>query len=282
MVTVAELHKEIKQLFDVHGIYQGEVHFIFEEVTGHKLAKLLINPDAVLNGNHVKRIREIADRRITHYPLQYLFGKWEFYGLPMYVGEGVLIPRDDSETLVDAVFDRYRSQAGLCVADLCSGSGCIAITLAKGLENAKISAVELSDRALPYLAENAKLNGVEIDIIKGDVLESTNGLSDLDFIVCNPPYLDDDDMSNMQKEVTYEPKDALYGGRDGLDFYRAITKLWKDALKDGGMLFYEIGIFQDESVSQILHENGFTDIRTASDVCGIKRVVYGKKFENSK
>lgn len=220
---------------------------------------------------------QIAKRRAAHEPLQYLLGTWEFYGLRLYVGKGVLIPRADTETLVDAVLERYRGRKNLRIADLCSGSGCIALALRQHLPNAEITGIENSGTAREYALRNAAYTGLPVPFVQGDVLcpETAAQYRDLDVIVSNPPYLTADDMAHLQAEVRHEPALALAGGKDGLRFYEGITPLWRDALKKGGMLVYEVGIGQADAVSAILSENGFTYTEKIRDLNGVERVVMG-------
>lgn len=222
---------------------------------------------------------ETAQRRAAHEPLQYLLGKWEFYGLTLTVGRGVLIPRADTETLVEAVLTRLRGTTAPRIADLCTGSGCIALALKSQRADASVCGVELSTEALGYAAENRSLLGLEVQLVQADVLKAQTAaqLHGLDCIVCNPPYLTAEDMQHLQQEVQYEPASALDGGTDGLHFYREIARLWRDALKQGGILAFEVGIYQADAVSAILRENGFVCIEAVRDLNGIERAVIGTK-----
>lgn len=223
---------------------------------------------------------ELLERRLTGYPLQYLLGEWEFFGLPFEVGEGVLIPRQDTETLAELARDILSERAPdeRRVADLCAGSGCIGITLAV-LCNAEVAAVELSEAAFGYLERNIALNGAgnRVRAIRGDVLdEHADHPGEFDLIVSNPPYLNDTDMDNLQAEVTYEPRMALYGGLDGLDFYRKMLSVWTKRLKYNGVFAVEIGLGQERGVSAIFADNGLS-AECIKDTRGIYRVVYGVK-----
>ena len=221
----------------------------------------------------------VAHRRAQHEPLQYLLNYWEFYGLPFQVGEGVLSPRQDTETLVDAVLSRISGRMGLCAADLCTGSGCIALALKSQRNDLQITGIELSDDALRYAQENAARLGLDVRMQKGDVLDAQTAAQfhDLDLIVCNPPYLTAEDMQHLQPEVAHEPAAALFGGEDGLNYYRQITALWKDALRSGGMLCYEAGMGQAEDVAAIMRGHGFAEIGIIPDPAGIGRVILGYK-----
>lgn len=229
-----------------------------------------------------------AGKRSKGYPLQYLLDHWEFYGLPMKTGEGVLIPRADTETLVDTVIEYYKeNKCSRRILDLCSGSGCIAIALEKNISGAEVTAVENSSDAMPYLVKNAGINKAKIRIIKGDVMNGSlleNFADNNDpgeyirfgCIVSNPPYLTDREMAQLQTEVTYEPSYALSGGYDGLKFYRCISLLWKEVLDDGGLMAFEIGSEQGAAVKEIMEQNGFEDIKVIKDTQGLDRVVCGK------
>ena len=230
--------------------------------------------------NSVKlAFEELCGRRENGEPLQYLLGEWEFYGIPIKVGKGVLIPRQDTETLVELAVNKYKKLDNLVIADLCSGSGCIALALEKYLRCMEVYAVEKSEAAAGYLRENVKMNGSAVKLVMGDVLESScaESIPECDLIVCNPPYLKAEDMERLQMEVTHEPSEALFGGDDGLDFYRDVTRIWKSRLKVGGMLIYEIGIGQEDDVMQIMVQHGFENVRCKPDPCGIMRCVVGTK-----
>ena len=235
----------------------------------------LFRPAEEVSAEDEKTIRQLTERRSSGYPLQYLLGEWEFYGYPFRLSEDVLIPRPDTETLIENVLEICRRQGMRSpkIADLCSGSGCIAITLKKELPLAEVSAVELSDGALDMIKENASLNDAYIRIIKGDVLkkETADMFRDMDIIVSNPPYVTAKEMAELQQEVRYEPEMALYGGEDGLDFYRTMTALWKNSLADGGWLVYEYGDGQQNEVENILNHNDFYNITLSRDLAGIFR-----------
>jgi len=279
-VTAPELYFHAKKIFECNNIESAsfEAMCILEHVFGKKLSVLLLEKPTA-SEEQKNTVNNLAYRRICGYPLQYLLGKWEFFGLPFYVGEGVLIPRQDTETLVETVL-KIKLPENPKILDLCSGSGCIGVSLALNIKNADVTAVEISDKAAEYIKKNAELNNTDLNIVKDDVLSEKTAeiFSGIDAIVCNPPYLTADDMKSLQKEVTFEPETALFGGKDGLDFYRNITKLWKDCLKSGGILAYEIGMGQEDAVMKILEENNFINIEMTEDLSGIIRVVRGEKI----
>lgn len=240
--------------------------------------KLLTEPNGSVSAETESAVRGMLERRLSGYPLQYLLGEWEFFGLTFPVGEGVLIPRQDTEILAELARDFLleRSPDERKTLDLCAGSGCIGVTLAK-LCGAEVKCVELSENAFGYLERGIKLNGVErlVTAVRGDVTDSEFAKrlgGEYDVIVSNPPYLTETDMKNLQTEVTHEPRMALYGGMDGLDFYREMLAIWTKRLKIGGMFAVEIGINQERGVMEIFEENGL-NADCIKDTRGIYRVV---------
>ena len=277
-----------KQLYDIccgilkdNGIedYEFDTLCIFQDILHDRHP--LFRPAEEVGAEDEKTIRDLTGRRSKGYPLQYLLGEWEFYGYPFRLNENVLIPRPDTETLIENVLEICRRQGMKSpkIADLCSGSGCIAVTLKKELPLAEVYAVELSEGAADIIKENAALNGADISIVRGDVLSSeTAGMfRDLDIIVSNPPYVTAKEMAELQKEVRYEPEMALYGGEDGLDFYRTMTGLWKASLSMNGWLLYEYGDGQHDDVKKILTENDFDNITLTRDLAGIYRTASAQK-----
>ncbi len=244
--------------------------------------KLLTEPNGSVSAETESTVRGMTGQRLSGYPLQYLLGEWEFFGLTFPVGEGVLIPRQDTEILAELARDFLleRSPTERNTLDLCAGTGCIGVTLAK-LCGAEVKCVELSESAFGYLKRGIELNGVErlVTAVRGDVTDSefTEKLGGkYDLIVSNPPYLTETDMRNLQTEVTHEPRMALYGGRDGLDFYRKMLAIWTKRLKVGGMFAVEIGINQERGVMEIFEENGL-NADCIKDTQGIYRIVYAIK-----
>lgn len=226
----------------------------------------------------VKRAEVMLEKRLGGVPLQYILGEWEFFGLPFKVGCGVLIPRPDTEIVAETALKLLKKIKAPLVADICAGSGCIGITLAKH-GDAKVSFLEKSREAIGFLNENLILNGVDGTVIECDVLECPDfGTPDtLDLIVCNPPYIKSEIIPTLSREVLNEPEMALDGGKDGLVFYREIAKKAVSALKNGGHLVFEIGFDQAKDVEEILRLNGFTDIHTVKDYGGNDRAVYGTR-----
>lgn len=268
--------------------FEFECRCIFEDIMGIDSLGLVIHGEDLADETKLKRALELTERRVNGEPLQYLLGEWEFYGMPFKVGEGVLIPRPDTEILVDTVLDFFIKAGNKSpeIVDLCSGSGCIATAIQKNMPMSKVTAIELSSEAFPYLVENIRRNGVDVKIMKGDVLngDMLRNFADpddygeyrkVDCIVSNPPYLTEKEMGELQTEVRCEPQTALYGGTDGLKFYRVIACLWKEILAMGGLIAFEIGFEQGEAVADILKKSGYSDIKIIKDLGGNDRVVIG-------
>ena len=221
----------------------------------------------------------MAHRRASGEPIQYILGSWSFMGRDYKVGEGVLIPRDDTEVVVTEALKLCESTLDPVIVDLCAGSGIIAITLAKELPNATVYAVEKSDTAFPYLTENIRHNQAIIHAIHADLQDCVSDFKDgsLDMIVSNPPYIRSAEIADLQQEVQYEPRLALDGGEDGYDFYKMIITLWTPKLKMGGAIAFEIGEGQFDAIAEMLKNAGYADISGTPDIQNITRAVTAKK-----
>ncbi|MCH5207454.1 MAG: peptide chain release factor N(5)-glutamine methyltransferase [Oscillospiraceae bacterium] len=248
------------------------------ELSGIPRMKVITDPRGQVSEEAADNARAYLERRLSGEPLQYILGEWEFYGLPFKVGKGVLIPRQDTELLVDITKEFLNNfPGGESVLDLCAGSGCIGISLAKYC-NAEAVLVEKSPEAFEYLRRNIALNGVEekCRAVLGDCLDEYSEYGEFSAIVSNPPYLTISDMKNLQREVRFEPEIALYGGDDGLDFYRRLLKVHAKNVKKNGLFAVEIGIGEEKPVMEIFRENGL-EPSCEKDLNGIYRVVYAVK-----
>lgn len=223
-------------------------------------------------------VNAYINRRLNGVPVQYIIGKCEFMSLDFLVNKDVLIPRADTEILVEAIIQRYQStKKPVRILDIGCGSGCIGVSLAKYLENALITEVDISRLALNISKINAQRNNVD-NQISYELCDITKGMPDLGFIpdciVSNPPYIKNEDLKSLQTEVVHhEPLTALDGGVDGLDFYRCIIK--SAELTDGGILAFEVGIGQSNEVAGMMSRAGYSDIEIIPDLAGIDRVVIG-------
>lgn len=251
-----------------------EARLLIDGVTGMNRASQIANSNSEISGEIQEKLISMAQKRAEHLPLQYILGKWSFMGFELKVGEGVLIPRDDTEVLVGLCLDYLKNSNGKTALDLCAGSGVVSVALDK-LANADVTAVELSDKAYNFLLENIK--GTNIKPHKGDIFECYRDFEakSFDLIASNPPYIKTDEIEALQTEVGYEPKTALDGGADGLDFYRAIARRWTPLLKSGGAMAFELGEGQAEYVGGLMADHGYINIKTAKDLGGTDRAIIG-------
>lgn len=245
---------------------------------------------AVHGGEEPAPAREAAflrgvEERAARRPLQYILGSWDFMGLSLAVGEGVLVPREDTTVLVEALADRLSAlpeSAALKGVDLCAGTGAVGLGLCSLLPQTEVVCLELSEQAFSYLEQNLKaypqyhVRGLREDILQAAAAGAFEENS-LDFIASNPPYVKTGDISSLQPEVRKEPVLALDGGGDGLIFYRAIAALWLPLLKPGGVLGVEIGEEQAGDVLALFAHYGLEDLEVKQDWAGLDRAVLGRK-----
>lgn len=245
---------------------QQQAKLLVAAVIGADASALSVHSWMELNEEQLRILGEWIERREKGEPLQYILGEWEFMGLPFTVDERVLIPRQETELLCETALERIHNYGYRDVLDLCTGSGCIAIAL-QAIAGVCVTACDNSRDALAVAKENAELNEAEVTFVESDMFDGIRDAYDL--ITCNPPYLSRPDMERLQKEVTYEPAAALYGGEDGLDFYRRIADGYRPHLKPGGTLLLEIGSTQKDGVSALFPE--YT--RVLNDLSGNPRVL---------
>lgn len=232
-----------------------------------------VHMDEELTMEQVNEYENVLKKRTERVPLQYITGEQEFMGLPFKVSPMVLIPRQDTETLVEEALKVIRP--GMKVLDMCTGSGCILISILKNVTDVEGLGVDISKQVLNVAKENAKLNGVAAAFERSDLFEMVTDTYDV--IVSNPPYIPTDDISGLMPEVAqFEPYQALDGKEDGLFFYRKIVKECRNYLKEDGRIFFEIGNDQGAAVSEMLNYAGFSKVRIIKDLAGNDRVVIGE------
>lgn len=277
MVAVKFLYNKAKEELDKAGISDPAFNSmcLIEKVFNVNKAQLMAE-NITADDKKGAEFLTLLGRRLSGEPLQYILGEWEFYGYIFKVGKGVLIPRDDTEVLLRLSLDFLKDKQNARVLDLCSGSGALAIAIAKETD-AEVYALEKSAEALPYLCENININKANIEVVAGDVFYCAEEFMDksFDLIISNPPYIITDEIDTLQKEISFEPKTALDGGADGLKFYRGIIKDYTSKLKSGGMIAFEIGEGQFEAVKTLMENAGVKNIDFKLDLGGIQRVVYG-------
>lgn len=247
-------------------------------ICGIDRTDLAVNGDGQVEIELRQEAENAVSLRKNGVPLQYITGTASFYGREFSVGDGVLIPRFDTEVLIDCAKELLKDKESPTIVDLCSGSGAIAITLQKEIPHSTVYAVEFYDKAAEWLVENIDRLGSSVIPVRCDVTKGIpKELSDIrfDMIISNPPYIDGEAMKHLPADVRREPHTALCGGADGLLFYRVITSLWPVALKDGGALVFEIGFDQRDAVSRIMEQNGFSDAVCKKDFAGNDRVIFG-------
>ena len=283
-ITYPDLYSNISKRLTAAGIESArlEAREILCAAAGKTREKLLQDMNLYTTDEIVERAESMTVRREAGEPVAYIIGEWSFCGLDFGVNASVLIPRIDTEMLTNIAVDRLKKETGnLRVLDLCAGSGCVGITIAHRLKNARVILVDLSDGALDLCKKNIRRHNLTSRVVhlRGDALQApSHALGQFDMLVSNPPYIPSGDIPGLDSSVKdYEPLMALDGGADGLDFYRAITQLWMSVLKPGGHLIYEVGIGQSERVAMMLVKAGFENIRITRDTGGIDRVVEGRR-----
>ena len=255
------------------GEAQLDARLLLEEVCGTDHNTLLCHGDREVSEAEEEQYRKALEQRAVHVPLQHLLGYQDFMGLRFQVNEHVLIPRQDTEILVEEA--RRYLHDGMRILDLCTGSGCILLSLLHYSNDCEGTGVDISKEALQVAALNAELLGIKADFLKSDLYEKVTGKFDL--LVSNPPYIERKVIPTLMEEVReYDPYIALDGGEDGLDFYRRIIGGAQDYLKRGGQILMEIGSRQAQAVSELLREAGFKEIDVCRDFAGLDRVVSGR------
>ncbi len=262
------------------------MQFVFDLDRG----ELLMCGDTVAHEADVETFKKLVSERVSGIPLQYIIGEWDFFDYTFHVGEGVLIPRPETEILVSETLEylsKISNETSLgspVVYDLCAGSGCVGISIAKRFPGANVFEFEKSPEAFRYLLKNIARNAADnVTALEADVLTGEySGFVNVsvpefaDVIVSNPPYIRSEEIAQLQKEVLREPVMALDGGEDGLMFYRAIADIWMPRLKSGGLLLVECGEEQAEKIERILSICGVKTFKIC-DFAGIYRVVGAKK-----
>lgn len=277
---IIKYSEELKEISDTPRL---DVEILLQKALGDvDRIYIHINLNKEISKEEYELFLELIKDRLNGRPIAYIVENREFMGLDFFVKEGVLIPRPDTEPLVEEIIDLCKDKQDVDILDIGTGSGAITISLAKYIERSNLTSLDISDIPLEVGKINAIKNEVDhkVKFIKSDLFTSIKdkGLK-FDIIVSNPPYIPKKDIKTLHTQVKdYEPYNALEGGEDGLDFYRDITHQSHDYLKQGGILAYEVGHDQAKTVSEIMKNNGYEKIYTKKDIQGIDRVVIGFKL----
>ncbi len=267
------LEEGTKYLVD-NNIDDGKIDawYLFSFVFNIDRAKYFLNYNNEISRLEYKKYMKLIKKRANHVPLQYIIGYTEFMGLKIKVDENVLIPRQDTEVLVEEVLKVCENKD---VLDMCTGSGCIIISLKKLANINKATGADISKEALKLAIENASINGVDVEFIESDLFANLEGKFDI--IVSNPPYIPEADINGLSIEVKdYEPRLALDGKEDGLFFYKLIIKEVKKYLKPNGYVFFEIGYNQADDLVELFKAEGIDEVEIIQDLAGHDRIVKAK------
>ena len=285
-MTIAEALQKATETLSAYNVPDArlDAEFLLRHALGKDRAWLLIHMQDRVDDQGQRSFERIIERRKRREPLQYIIGTQEFWGLPFKVTPDVLIPRPETEFVVEAALTAVSGNNAPVIVDLCTGSGCIAISLAKELPKARIFATDRSERAVPVAQENARLNSVadRIRFLEGDIfgpLEELDLLGRIDCLVTNPPYVRSGDLTTLQPEVRdFEPEMALVAGPEGTEIAERIIHQAPEYLKRGGSLIMEMGIGQAAALRKILEKtHQFGPIGIVKDLAGIERVIVAKK-----
>ncbi len=274
-MTFREAEQKGEKLLESAGIADAKIDawLLLEMVAKIDRSFYFTHANAFVEPEVLNEYERVLEKRAEHVPLQYITGEQEFMGMTFKVNSNVLIPRQDTEVLVEEVLKAL--EPGMEVLDVCTGSGCILLSILKNAPTVRGTGSDVSKQALLVAKENARLHGLEAEWVRGNLFDNVSGRFDV--IVSNPPYIPQAQIPTLMPEVQlFEPLAALDGGVDGLDFYRRIAALAPEYLKEDGLLFFEIGCDQAEDVRRIMTESGFAELSVEKDLAGLERVVKGR------
>ena len=281
LLKIRELLSKGKEILKNEGIesYSIDAHLLLEKVFNLDRMAIILKMEDEISEEKTKKFFKLIELRKNRVPVKYITNHSEFMGLDFYIEEGVLIPRPDTETVVEEAIEEIKNKSYINICDLCSGSGIIGITIASFLNSVKVDCLDISEKASKVTSENIKLHKLDerVKFIFSDLLKyPLENNKKYDIIVSNPPYIREDDIKDLMRDVRdYEPYEALCGGKDGLDFYRKIINQSKTVLNKNGMIIFEIGYDQKKEVTQLLVDQGFKDIICKKDLAGNDRMVRG-------
>lgn len=278
MPTVKEVLNDTKKRLKEQGIdtYSLDSSLLVSEVTGLTKIQLVTHDRDEVTEEQLDRLENLVEERLKNKPMQYILGYCEFMGLDFKVTENTLIPRGDTENIVEEVIATIENSGYNTVLDMCTGTGAIAISVAH-YTKAKVTASDISSKALEVARENAKILNADVNFIESDLFENIK--ETFDVLVSNPPYIESEVIPTLMEQVKdYEPMLALDGGKDGLDFYRNIINQAKNYINQNGCIVFEIGYNQGGQVKSLLENAGFVNINVKQDLAGLDRLVIGFKL----
>lgn len=279
--TINDVYLDLRAEFRKKGIagYQIEARDLVAFALDLSDEEFVARRNQYIFDKDVQKIEELKALRYSGVPLQHITGRWEFYGLPMEVTTDTLIPRPDTETLVEVAIELLKDRSKGRILDLCCGTGCVGLAVLKNVSEGITGVLaDLSEPALEVARRNVVHNSLSHRTLtyQVDAMDEASALlGKFHMILCNPPYIPTADIMTLDAEVQKEPHMALDGGEDGLDFYRAVCRNFAPALNKGGILAFEVGLGQFEDVMAIMEEAGYGNIRFRCDLAGIERVVWG-------
>ena len=279
--TINDIYLDLRAEFRKKGIagYQIEARDLVAFALDLSDEEFVARRNQYIFDKDVQKIEELKALRYSGVPLQHITGRWEFYGLPLEVTADTLIPRPDTETLVEVAIEQLKTRSKGRILDLCCGTGCVGLATLKNVSDGITGVLaDLSEPALEVARRNVVHNSLSHRTLtyQVDALEEASPLlGKFHMILCNPPYIPTAEIMTLDVEVQKEPHMALDGGEDGLDFYRAVCRNFAPALNKGGVLAFEVGLGQFEDVMTIMTEAGYTNVQFRCDLAGIERVVWG-------
>lgn len=277
-MTIKQAIMQAQEAFETAGVPDPRIdaELILEHLTGLDRMSMLMQGSKELTHEQEQRFSSLLLSRTRREPLQYLLGMQYFYGLPFHVDSRVLIPRQETETLCEHGIAHLRKLSHPCALDLCTGSGAIAVTLKHECPHARVTAADLSTGALEVAADNARLNQADVRFVQGDLWQPLKDEA-FDLILSNPPYIPTLDCDSLQHEVMQEPRMALDGGEDGLDFYRRIAQEAPAHLMPNGLIAVEVGIGEAQDVAALFENAGLCDVQIINDLYGVERIVSARR-----
>lgn len=284
-MNIKEVLVNTEEYFEKNGIDSPrlDAEVLLAELLDMERIKLYVNFDYPLNDDEIAKYREMIKKRAQHIPVAYIIGHKEFMSLDFFVNKDVLLPRPETEILVEYLIDHFQEKdmESINIVEVGTGSGAIMVSLGHYLENARILGVEIDSDALAVTRKNIERFSLEdrLKVTKGDLLKPLikREIKNVDLLVSNPPYISEEEMGNLPPEVKQEPETALYGGREGLDIYKDLIPQSRQVLKNNGMIALEIGYQQAKDVRKILEKNNFKNIEVRQDYADKDRFIIAYK-----